>query len=99
MHIDMVLYHKLDDKFDVEEQRKILENYLKNNNIKYDSVENGEFKGQYKINYTIENKDKISIVIPNMDHIKDLKKCINSILKSTYENYEIVIVENKNMKI
>ena len=96
MHIDMVLYHKLDDKFDAEEQRKILENYLKNNNIKYDSVENGEFKGQYKINYTIENKDKISIVIPNMDHIKDLKKCINSILKSTYENYEIVIVENNS---
>ena len=92
----MVLYHKLDDKFDAEEQRKILENYLKNNNIKYDSVENGEFKGQYKINYTIENKDKISIVIPNMDHIKDLKKCINSILKSTYENYEIVIVENNS---
>ena len=96
MHIDMVLYHKLDNKIDSEEQRKILENYLKNNNIKYDSVENGEFKGQYKINYTIENKDKISIVIPNMDHIKDLKKCINSIFKSTYENYEIVIVENNS---
>ena len=31
-----------------------------------------------------------------MDHIEDLSKCIESILKSTYFNYEIVIVENNS---
>ncbi len=33
-----------------------------------------------------------------MDHLEDLKKCINSILKSTYTNYEIIIVENNSKK-
>ena len=96
MHIDMILYNKLDENIDIKEQKKILRNYLTENNIKYESVQDGEFRGQYKINYKIQNREKISIVIPNMDHIDDLKKCINSILKSTYENYEIVIVENNS---
>ncbi len=98
MHIDMILYHKLDEKIDTEEQKNIIKKHLERNKIKYDSVEDGEFIGQYKINYTILNEDKISIVIPNMDHIDDLKKCINSILKSSYKNYEIIIVENNSKK-
>lgn len=97
MHIDMVLFHKLqDDEIDTEEQKRLIREYLDKNQIKYDSVIDGEFKGQYRINYKIENKEKVSIVIPNMDHIEDLKKCVDSILKSTYTNYEIVIVENNS---
>lgn len=96
MHIDKILYHKLDEKIDTEEQKKIIKQHLDRIDTKYDSIEDGEFLGQYKINYKILNSDKISIVIPNMDHIEDLEKCINSILKSSYKNYEIVIVENNS---
>ena len=33
----------------------------------------------------------------NKDHQPDLKRCIDSILeKSTYENYEIIVVENNS---
>ena len=96
MHITDILYHKLDEKIDTDEQKRIIRNYLDVSNIKYDSIEDGKFFGQYKINYTILSKDKVSIVIPNMDHIDDLKKCINSILKSSYENYEVIIVENNS---
>ena len=40
---------------------------------------------------------RISIVIPNKDHVEDLKRCISSIEeKSTYDNYEIVVVENNS---
>jgi len=39
---------------------------------------------------------KISIIIPNKDHKEDLEKCVNSILKSTYKNYEIIISENNS---
>lgn len=53
------------------------------------------FETIFKIRYEIIGDPMISIVIPNKDHAADLKCCITSILeKSTYENYEIVIVEN-----
>ncbi|MEA4854766.1 MAG: glycosyltransferase family 2 protein [Christensenella sp.] len=39
----------------------------------------------------------ISIIIPNKDEPATLKKCIHSILeKSTYDHYEIIIVENNS---
>lgn len=39
----------------------------------------------------------ISILIPNCDHINDLQRCVNSILnKSTYRNFEIIIIENNS---
>lgn len=97
-HIDQCLYHKTDEKIDREAQKEIIKEHLDRIGEKYDRIEDGEFEGQYKINYTIKKNEKVSIVIPNMDHIEDLKKCINSILKSTYKNYEIVIVENNSKK-
>lgn len=36
-------------------------------------------------------------MIPNKDHLSDLKRCVSSIQKnSTWENYEILIVENNS---
>lgn len=51
-----------------------------------------------KIQYAIpEHGPLVSIVIPNKDHIDLLKPCIDSILNmSTYDNYEITIVENNS---
>ena len=49
----------------------------------------------FKISYAIEGNPKVSIVIPSRDHADDLKRCIDSITeKSTWGNYEIVVVEN-----
>ena len=51
----------------------------------------------YRVKYEIIGNPKVSILIPNMNHIADLKVCIDSILsKTTYPNYEIVIVENNS---
>lgn len=51
----------------------------------------------YKIQYDIAGEPLVSIVIPNMDHVDDLKKCIDSITaKSTWKRWEIVIVENNS---
>lgn len=52
----------------------------------------------YKINYEIIGTPKISIIIPNKDNLKLLAICVDSILKlSTYDNYEIIIVENNSV--
>ena len=53
------------------------------------------FETIFKISYEIMGEPLISIVIANKDHEEDLKRCLTSIFeKSTYENYEIIIVEN-----
>ena len=57
------------------------------------------FETIFKISYEIEGNPKISIVIPNKDHRSDLERCINSIKeKSTYDNYEIIVVENNSVE-
>jgi len=51
----------------------------------------------FRIRYQILGNPKISIVIANKDHAVDLERCIKSIVeKSTYDNYEIIIVENNS---
>ncbi len=51
----------------------------------------------YKINYKLKENPTVSIIIPNKDHSTDLSKCLNSIKeKTTYKNYEIIIVENNS---
>ena len=55
------------------------------------------FETIFKISYEIKGDPKISIVIPNKDHLNDLSRCIDSIReRSTYDNYEIIIVENNS---
>lgn len=54
--------------------------------------------GRYRVDYEIEGNPKISIVIANKDHQSDLKKCMESIFRSTYLNYEVMIVENNSVK-
>lgn len=49
----------------------------------------------YRIKYDLLESPLISIIILNYNLSSDLKKCIESIRnKSTYENYEIIIVKN-----
>jgi len=51
----------------------------------------------FEIKYEILSEDKISILIPNKDHLEDLRRCIHSIQdRSTYENYEIIVIENNS---
>ena len=55
------------------------------------------FETIFKISYEIIGNPKISVVIANKDHVGDLRRCITSILeKSTYDNYEIVVMENNS---
>lgn len=49
----------------------------------------------FRIRYQVEGNPRISIIIPNKDHRDDLRRCVDSIMdRSTYDNYELIIVEN-----
>ena len=57
-----------------------------------------ENKTIYRVSYELPATEPlISIIIPNYEHIEDLQLCIQSIQnKTTYQNYEIIIVENNS---
>lgn len=53
--------------------------------------------GRYRTKLFVEGNPLVSILIPNKDHKKDLQKCVESVLqKSSYQNIEILIVENNS---
>lgn len=57
----------------------------------------GEYLGLYRTEYCWPEKPLISILIPNKDHIEDLKRCMDSIeKKSDYRNFEFIIIENNS---
>ncbi len=76
--------------------KKAILSSIERHGIKGAKVEDSKIIGLYKVKYPVKGEPKISIIIPNKDHKKDLKRCIKSIQKSTYENYEIIIVENNS---
>ena len=63
----------------------------------FEIISTKAFETIFQIKYEIQGNPRVSIVIPNKDHLEDLSRCIASILeKSTYDNYEIIVVENNS---
>lgn len=60
------------------------------------SVEPTQYFGFYRVNYKLTERPLVSIIIPNKDETETLKKCLDAIAKSSYENYEVIIVENNS---
>ena len=61
------------------------------------TVLDAKFTSGYRIAYDIIGEPKISILIPNKDNIDSLEKCLSSIYeKSTYRNFEVIIIENNS---
>ena len=53
--------------------------------------------GYFRISYTLAEKPLVSIIIPSRNNARLLRSCLSSILeKTTYKNYEIIIVENNS---
>ncbi len=56
-----------------------------------------ETPGIYRIHRKVRGKPLVSVIIPNKDHAEDLEKCLKSVIeKTTYDNYEILVVENNS---
>ncbi len=106
-HIPKVLYHwrcHMDSTasnpesklYAFEAGRRALEAHYKRVGLPA-TVENASYLGMYHTIYHWEQTPLVSIMIPNKDHVDDLKKCIDSIEeKSSYRNYEFIIIENNS---
>lgn len=107
VHISKILYHWRVHKdstarvpeakpYTVEAGIRALEDHLERLGLDAE-VREGKTRGSYEVQYKVKGNPKVSIMIPNKDGIDILKVCIKSILeKTTYDNYEIVIIENNS---
>ncbi|MCM1025744.1 MAG: glycosyltransferase family 2 protein [Roseburia sp.] len=82
----------------IEAAKSAVAEHLRKHGFEHFKIESTRaFETIFRIRYQIIGTPKISIVIANRDHAADLRRCVSSILeKSTYDNYEIVIVENNS---
>jgi len=58
------------------------------------SVHDGAVQGLYQVVYHLRTQPLVSVIIPNKDQVGLLSRCVESLAKSSYANYELVIVEN-----
>lgn len=106
VHIPNVLYHvrktKMIENNTEQLGKEAIKEHLNRLKIEYYDIQIKKENdlNLYQIKYKIKGNPLISIIIPNKDSIKYLKRAINSILQSNYQNFEIIIVENnsKNKK-
>lgn len=108
-HIPKVLYHwrahsnstaevPETKMYACEAGKKAIEDHYKRVGLQAE-VFYGDSLGLYKTKFEIIGNPLVSIIIPNKDHIDDLKKCMASIdSKSDYRNYEYIIVENNSVE-
>lgn len=55
--------------------------------------------GFYQVEYPVQGSPLVSVLIPNKDQKESLKKCLDSVFeKTTYSNYEIIIIENNSIE-
>ena len=51
----------------------------------------------FRTNYQLQEEPLVSIIVPNKDHVAELRACIDSFENlSTYRNYEWIIIENNS---
>ena len=63
------------------------------------TVSEAVMQSTYKVQYEISGNPLVSILIPNKDHVDDLKRCLDSIReKTTWKNWEIIVIENNSLE-
>mgnify|MGYP004575852943 FL=1 len=109
-HIPKVLYHwrthaqstadnPISKQYAYDAGARAIEAHLKRVGLT-GTVERKKDFGFYRVRYALEGQPLVSIIIPNKDEKDTLKKCIESIQKkSTYRNFEIIIVENNSKTV
>lgn len=108
VHVPRILYHwrisrestadnPVSKEYAFEAGRRAIEAHLKRLGEKGKVTERADF-GFYRVRYPVQGTPLVSILIPNKDQAETLKTCLASIQKSTYANYEILIIENNSTK-
>lgn len=105
-HVPRILYHwrshqestadnPFSKQYAVDAGKRAVEAHLRRLDV---AGEVGATKdmGFYTVRYPVCGSPLISIVIPSRDEVESLKKCLASVERLDYVNYEIIIVENNS---
>lgn len=106
-HIPKVLYHwrvhpqstagnPASKMYAFEAGRRAVEDHYRRMGVEA-TVESTKMLGRYRTRRAVIGKPLVSVLIPNMDHVQELKTCLNSLFsKTSYDNYEVLIIENNS---
>lgn len=105
-HVPRILYHwrchrestsdnPFSKQYAVDAGKRAIEAHLKRLGTEGE-VSATKDMGFYTVCYPVQEQPLVSIIIPNKDEVESLKTCIASIEKSSYSNYEVIIVENNS---
>jgi GT2 family glycosyltransferase len=100
VHLPKILYHRRkharnDSPARGEACRKALAEHLGRTQTSGE-VKTGLRPGTFQVIYPLASKPLVSIIIPNKDQPQTLQRCLESIRRSSYGAYEIVIAENRS---
>lgn len=98
-HCPKVLVHSTEKNVDVNavlsEEKAVLERHLERIEQAADVTVNEKYK-VLDLKYKLNEHPLVSILIPNKDQVETLARCIESIRESTYDNYEVIVIENNS---
>ena len=105
-HVPRILYHwrshqestssnPFSKQYAVDAGRRAIAGHLKRTGVRGEVTETKDI-GFYTVRYETQGEPLVSIIIPNKDETESLKKCLSSIEKSSYTNYEVIIAENNS---
>lgn len=105
-HVPRILYHwrshqestsenPFSKQYAVDAGRRAIEDHLKRMDVPGEAAATKDM-GFYTVRYPVTEDVLVSVIIPSRDETEMLKKCLASIEKSLYSNYEVVIVENNS---
>ena len=109
VHIPKVLYHwrahknstaqNSDSKpYAFEVGKKVIKDHIKRNLDTDVEVEDGLTPGSYEIRYAVKDNPKVSIIIDGIKMSRnEIKKIIEKIKISTYNNYEIILISDNSI--
>ncbi len=104
VHLPQVLYHwrihpqstagvQTSKMYAYDSGRKAIGEHLERCGVDA-TVHDGPVLGTYHVVYHLRTQPLVSVVIPNKDHPDVLARCVESLAKASYANYELLIVEN-----
>ncbi len=104
VHVPRVLYHwrmhaastalnKGSKNYAYDHGKKAIAEHLARTGVEA-SVHDGLALGMYHVIYLLKAQPLVTVIIPNKDHPEMLARCVDSLAKSSYANYELIVVEN-----
>lgn len=106
VHVPKILYHwrtheastadnPMSKLYAYEAGKRAIEAHLKRQGLRGEVSLLPDY-GFYRVHYPVQGRPLVSVIIPNKDHADTLKACLRGLLRTSYDNFEVLIAENNS---